>query len=103
MGDKGLKPGLDANFLALARDNFRHFGSILGLFQCTPKDYFEGQRRRELRRLSIDEDHINRMIQERHEARRQRDWKGADQIRESLASMGITLEDGPDGTTWRLK
>jgi cysteinyl-tRNA synthetase len=101
MEDKGLKPGLDANVLALARDNFRDFGSILGLFQCTPKDYFEGQRRRELERLPIDEDHINRMIQERHEARRQRDWKRADEIRESLASMGIVLEDGTDGTTWR--
>jgi cysteinyl-tRNA synthetase len=101
MEDKGLKPGLDANVLALARDNFRDFGSILGLFQCTPKDYFEGQRRRELERLPIDEDHINWMIQERHEARRQRDWKRADEIRESLASMGIVLEDGTDGTTWK--
>jgi cysteinyl-tRNA synthetase len=98
-----LKPGLDANFLALARDNFRHFGSILGLFQCTPKDYFEGQRRRELRRLPIDQDHINWMIQERQEARGKGAWQLADEIREKLASMGIILEDGPDGTTWRLR
>jgi cysteinyl-tRNA synthetase len=56
-----------------------------------------------LRRLPIDEDHINRMIQERHEARRQRDWKRADEIRESLGSMGIVLEDGTDGTTWRAE
>ncbi len=103
MGDEGLRRGLITNLLASARDNFRRFGNILGLFQCPPRDYFEGQRQRELSRLAIDEDRINRMIQKRHEARKQRDWKGADEIRESLASMGIVLEDGPDGTTWKSK
>ena len=103
MEDKGLRHGLDGNLLALARDNFRRFGSILGLFQCPPRDYFEEQTRRELRRLPIDEDQINRMIRERHEARGQRDWKRADEIRKSLAAMGIALEDGPNGTTWRVE
>jgi cysteinyl-tRNA synthetase len=54
-------------------------------------------------RLRIDEEQINRMIRERHEARRKKDWKRADEIKESLASMGISLEDGPNGTTWRVK
>ncbi len=92
-----------ANLLASAGDNFRLFGDILGLFQCSPKDYFEEQKQRELSRLPIDEDQINLMIQERHEARRQGDWKRADEIRESLASMGIAVEDGPNGTTWKMK
>jgi len=103
MGDEGLPRGLLENLLAPARDHFRRFGGIVGLFQCPPGDYFEEQRRRELTRLPITDDQINRMIGERHEARKRRDWKRADEIRESLTSMGIALEDGPDGTTWRLK
>lgn len=103
MGDEGLRHSSLANLLVSAGDNFRRFGNILGLFQCQPRDYFEDQRRREMSQLRIDEDQINRMIGERHEARRQRDWKRADEIRESLASMGIVVEDGPNGTTWRMK
>jgi cysteinyl-tRNA synthetase len=103
MGDEGLRHSSLANLLVSAGDNFRRFGNILGLFQCQPRDYFEDQRRREMSQLRIEEDQINRMIGERHEARRQRDWKRADEIRESLASMGIVVEDGPNGTTWRMK
>jgi cysteinyl-tRNA synthetase len=89
--------------LPAVRESFRRFGDILGLFQRAPGDYFREQMRREVTRLGIDEDHINRMIRERHEAREQRDWKRADEIRESLASMGIVVEDGPAGTTWRVE
>ncbi len=103
MGDKGTRHGFQADLLASARDNFRRFGNILGLFQSQPRDYFEGQRRREMGRLRIDEEQINRMIRERHEARSKKDWKRADEIKESLASMGISVEDGPNGTTWRVK
>ena len=101
--DERLRHGLLANLLASARDNFRRFGNILGLFQCPPRDYFENQQRTEMSQLRIDEDKINRMIRERHEARSQRDWKRADEIRESLATMGIAVEDGPNGTTWRVE
>ncbi len=94
---------IPANLLPSARDYFRRFGDILGLFQCAPGKYFEEQRRRELSRIRIDEAQINRMILERQEARRRKEWKRADEIRESLASMGISLEDGPTGTTWKTK
>ncbi len=103
MGDEGLKRAPLAELLPEARNNFRRFGDVLGLFQWAPEDYFREQRGRELSRLRIDEDQIDRMIRERHEARKRRDWKRADEIRESLASMSIVLEDGPDGTTWRVE
>jgi cysteinyl-tRNA synthetase len=99
MGNDGITPSL----LTSTRDYFRRFGGILGLFQCAPENYFEDQRRRELGRIRIDEAEIDRMILERQEARSRRNWKLADEIRESLASMGISLEDGPTGTTWKIK
>ena len=103
MGEEGLESAPLAELLSEARNIFRRFGDILGLFQRAPQDYFREQRWRELNRLRIDEEQISRMIRERHEARREKDWKRADEIRESLASMGIAVEDGPNGTTWRIE
>jgi cysteinyl-tRNA synthetase len=103
MGDDGLERGVLLSLLTSARDDFRRFGDVLGLFQRAPEDYFEEQKRREMSRLRIDEDQINRMIREREEARGKKDWKRADEIRASLASMGISVEDGSIGTTWKIK
>ena len=32
---------------------------------------------------------------------KEKDWAAADAARDELSSMGVTIEDGPDGTTWR--
>ena len=50
---------------------------------------------------SIDADEVERMIEERTQARADKDWAKADALRDRLQEMGIMLEDGPDGTTWR--
>ncbi|MFQ6094334.1 MAG: cysteine--tRNA ligase [bacterium] len=49
---------------------------------------------------SVDEE-IMGMLQQREEARRAKNWKAADAIRERLRGMGILLEDGPQGTRWK--
>ena len=41
------------------------------------------------------------LMTQREEARRSKDWKRADELREKTAGLGIVLEDGPQGTTWR--
>jgi cysteinyl-tRNA synthetase len=45
---------------------------------------------------------VHLLIDLRQEARQARDWARADAIRDQLASMGIALEDGPEGTRWRM-
>jgi cysteinyl-tRNA synthetase len=42
------------------------------------------------------------MIEDRNTARASKDWAKADEIRERLKGLGVILEDGPQGTTWRL-
>ena len=42
------------------------------------------------------------LIDLRQEFRQARDWARADAIRDHLSEVGIALEDGPDGTRWRL-
>ncbi len=46
---------------------------------------------------------VRLLIDIRQQARRDRDWARADAIRDQLAELGIILEDGPEGTRWRLK
>jgi cysteinyl-tRNA synthetase len=41
-------------------------------------------------------------IAERTQARADRDFGRADEIRDELAEEGIVLEDGPDGTSWKV-
>jgi cysteinyl-tRNA synthetase len=45
---------------------------------------------------------LRMLIDMRQDARQSRDWARADAIRDHLAGMGILLEDGPEGTRWRL-
>jgi cysteinyl-tRNA synthetase len=45
---------------------------------------------------------IEAKVEERNEARRQKDFKKADEIRKYLADHGIIIEDKPDGTSrWK--
>lgn len=44
---------------------------------------------------------IEALIAERNEARKNRDFKRADEIRDSLKAMGITLEDTAEGVKWK--
>jgi cysteinyl-tRNA synthetase len=45
---------------------------------------------------------IHMLIEMRNEARKAKDYARADAIRERLSKLGIVLEDGPQGTTWRI-
>jgi len=44
---------------------------------------------------------IEKLIEKRNEARKNKDWATSDKIRDELKDQGIELFDGPDGTTWK--
>jgi len=41
------------------------------------------------------------MVTARVQAKQEKNWAEADRIRDELKAMGIVLEDGAGGTTWR--
>lgn len=49
----------------------------------------------------MDSQKIKALIAERNEARVKKDWETADQIRDQLSNLSITIEDFPEGTSWR--
>ena len=48
-------------------------------------------------------DEIEQLIEDRHGARRRRDFAAADRIRQELAARGVLLEDNAAGTRWKRK
>ncbi|HEX7026011.1 MAG TPA: cysteine--tRNA ligase [Gammaproteobacteria bacterium] len=72
-------------------------GGVLGILQADPEAYLQGVPAGQ----DIDEAGINALIEQRNQARRDKNWAESDRIRDLLKDKGILLEDGPGGTTWR--
>ena len=68
----------------------------LGVLQQDPEEYLKTG-------VQLSEDKIDGLISERELARKNKDFKKSDQIRDELVSMNIVLEDSIDGTSWRRK
>jgi len=78
-------------------------GHILGILREPHQAYFKKKKESGLKNQDLDKERVEKMIRERSEARKAGDWARADQIREELAVMNITLEDRPEGTVWIIK
>lgn len=96
--NKLLDQGLSADARKLARDEFRSLGRVLGLFQLDTWQFKTVEQAGE----ALTDALIEAKVQERNEARRKKDFKRADEIRQYLADHGIIIEDKPDGTSrWK--
>ncbi len=74
-------------------------GDILGLFHETPAGFFEQLAGPA---TEMDTEKIEALVEKRSQARAAKDWAASDTIRDQLKALGVILEDGPQGTTWRL-
>ena len=69
---------------------FEEFTNVLGLM------YEKGN-------SSPIEEEIKKLISDREQARREKNWKLADEIRDELNRKGVVIEDTPQGTKFSLK
>jgi cysteinyl-tRNA synthetase len=86
-GDKAAAAALKGN------------AQLLGLLQGTPADWTAWRPAS----LAIDEAQVQGLIEARDAARKAKDFKEADRIRDALAAMGIEIMDSKAGTTWKVK
>ncbi|OOZ35825.1 cysteine--tRNA ligase [Solemya velesiana gill symbiont] len=77
----------------------KRLGDMLGILQDDPEAYLRSGASSEEGGLGDQE--IEQLIQQRIDAKANKDWGSADRIRDELKEQGILLEDGPQGTTWR--
>tara|TARA_B100000686_G_scaffold354939_1_gene468359 strand:- start:3921 stop:5366 length:1446 start_codon:yes stop_codon:yes gene_type:complete len=82
---------------------FREAADALGLLKKHPRDFLARARQIKVEKLNLDVDKIKSLIVDRNSARALKDWAKADAFRKELSSMGILLEDGPRGTSWKVK
>lgn len=78
--------GMEKNGLLASADMFDQLTGVLGLVYNRKNE-------------ALDSD-IQALIDKRTEARKNRDFKTADEIRDKLKEMGIVLEDTPQGVKW---
>jgi cysteinyl-tRNA synthetase len=91
---------------SLLKKGFDHLsikGWVFGLFRDDPEKYLARQRIEGLKKLNLTEEEILQSIEERNLARKGKNYKRADEIRNDLLSKGIVLEDTPTGTIWKIK
>ena len=73
----------------------KKLGSVLNILQLDAEVFLKGAV------TGLDEAAIDAKVAERTAAKKARDFARADAIRNELAALGIVIEDGPAGSTWR--
>lgn len=76
----------------------RKLAKVLGLLEQDPEAFLQSSAKAD---DAGEVEKIEALIQQRNDARKNKDWAAADVARDALTAMGIVLEDGPQGTTWR--
>ena len=87
--DEGQKKEIMSTIYSSAR--------MLGILQHDPDSWLGYSKIDE----GMDTEKIEQMIEERNNCRNNKNFEQADKIRDELKSMGIDIEDTPDGTIWR--
>ncbi len=86
--------GVGAADVAGIRRTFSHFDDVIGVVSLrAAEDAADG----------VPQGDVERLMQERQDARRRRDFAAADRVRDELLAIGILVEDGPHGTRWKRK
>ena len=87
----------DGDALAAAKGRLLAVAGLMGLLQQDPEQWFTHSRGGS----DISAEEIEVLIAKRNQAKVDKDYAGADGVREELKAMGVVLEDSREGTKWR--
>lgn len=77
--------------------SLRQLAEVLGVLQLDADTFLQAGAAGK-----VDASEVEALIAARLQARAYKNWAESDRIRDQLTSMGVVLEDGKGGTTWRL-
>ena len=92
-----------ANTIANILGEITQVFGVLGFFKQEPEKFVQEMREKYLNKIGIDINYITDEINKRKEAKKEKNFELADQIRTELDSKGIILNDTVEGTTWDIK
>ena len=100
---KGKRLPADRTALARFARDARSVGSELGILQRSPALALRELRAKAVVRRGIDPSLVEARIAERAKARLAKDFARSDAVRDELLALGVTIQDGPAGTTWKVE
>lgn len=92
-----------ANTLKVILDEVKDAYKVIGFFTQEPDKFISELKIKYLNKLGIEESEILSKIEERKEAKKNKDYETADKIRSELDEKGIILNDTVNGTVWNVK
>jgi cysteinyl-tRNA synthetase len=81
-------------------DDLSTWGDILGIFTRDSKTLLTELRTMRAKRRGIDETAVIELMNQRAQARKDKDFARADELRAELTAMDVTIQDTPQGATW---
>jgi len=91
----------DRELLLRTKEQLQEAGDILNMLNKTPDAWYRSLIK--IRKIDFSEKDIFEKIENRQNARQNKDWDTADRIRKELEEKGIILEDKKDRTDWKIK
>lgn len=88
---------------AACRAALREISSVLGVAGRDPSEVLAAARDAGLSAGEISPEEIESLIVARATARKERDFKRADEVRDELKAKGVILEDTAEGTKWKIE
>jgi cysteinyl-tRNA synthetase len=92
-----------SDVLAWMKNFQKDLNSLLGVMDRTPEEFAFDRDRILSEGKSLSDDDINGLIEERKQARANKDFARSDEIRDQLNEAGVEITDSPQGTTWKWK
>jgi cysteinyl-tRNA synthetase len=97
-----LDAGAETQPIAEHHANFARLGGVLGVLRHPARSYLDAEKSRQVASGGLDVAAIERLIGERTAARKAKDFKRSDAIRDQLLAQGVVLKDSAEGTTWSV-
>lgn len=99
--NRALDAGQTDN-LSQIRQDLATIGKVLGILQEVPGEFLQRLKQEGLASTSLTPQAIEQLIADRAAARKAKDFKKADEIRDQLQQQGIVLKDSASGTSWTV-